>query len=296
VFRVPLALAAVMALPSIAAADVRIAVPPALLGGRVAPANPLPPPDPGQPEDADPSEVELSDPEFWSLVWPGAAAPGAAPDDIVMDCDEDANPGSCGLWGDAAATTSLQSVSADPPETTVAVSRALTPPIGTWMTSQTPTLRWAPSAGATHYNIQIYLGPRRVATAWTTRPKLVVPPRVIDQGRYYMWSVWPATGPRSAPMFGEQIGRSVFGVVLRPRIVFRATARGVQGEVRPRIPGAILVMSGPQSVVRHIPKRVRVGANSRFTLGVSRSDAERLHVCLVDPGQKPPKGIRRPVR
>lgn len=294
-FRLPLLLAAVMVAPSIAAADVRIAVPPSLLGGRVAPANPLPPPEPGQPP-VDDGEVELSDADFWSLVWPSAAAPAAAPDEIIMDCDEDLNPGSCGVWGDAASTASLQSIAAAPPETTVSVSRPLKPAIGTWMTSQTPTLRWTPSPGATHYNIQIYLGPHRVATAWTTRPRLVLPPRVIDQGRYYMWSVWPATGPRSKPVFGEQIGRSVFGVVLRPRIVFRATAHGVQGEVRPRIPGGLLALTGPQPVLRRILNRVRIGANSRFSLRVSERDAERLHVRLVDPGPTPPKGIRRPAR
>ena len=295
-FRVPLALAAVMVLPSIAAADVRIAVPPALLGGRVAPANPLPPPDPGQPADADDTEVDLADAEFWSLVWPSAAAPAAAPDEIDIDCDEDLNPTSCGLWGDAAATASLQSVSADPPESTVGVSRRLTPAVGAWMTSQTPKLSWTPSPAASHYNVQIYIGPRRVASAWTTRPQLVIPPRVIDQGRYYMWSVWPATGSRANPVFGEQIGRSVFGVVLRPRIVFRRTARGVQGEVRPRIPGGVLALSGPQSILRHVPKRIRVGANSRFSLGVSVRDSGRLGARLVDPGPTPPKGIRRPGR
>lgn len=302
-FRLSVALAAALALPSIAAADVRISVPPSLLGGRVAPANPLPPPDPANPvnpDDEDAGEIDLTDPDFWSLVWPSAATALAAPDDIEFDCDEDLNPGSCGLWGDAAAgagasTASIEEAfAAAPPESTVAVSRKLRPPIGTWITSQTPRLRWTPTSGATHYNVQIYLGRRRVASAWTRRPQLIVPPRVIDQGRYYMWSVWPASGPRTKPAFGEPLGRSVFGVILRPRIVFRSTATGVQGEVRPRIPGGVLALSAPRSIGARVPKRVRIGANSRFNLRISRHDAERLVVRLLDPGSRPPKGLRPP--
>ncbi len=302
-FRLPIALAAVLALPTIAAADVRIAVSPSLLGGRVAPANKLPPPDPADPvnpDDLDAGEVDLSDPNFWGLVWPSAATALAAPDDIVFDCDEDLNPGSCGLWGDAAAgagasAASVQeSVAASPPESTVGVSRRLRPAIGTWMTSQTPRLRWTPSSGATHYNVQIYLGPRRVASAWTTRPQLMVPPRVIDQGRYYMWSVWPAFGPRTKPAFRAPLGRSVFGVILRPRIVFRSTSTGVQGEVRPRIPGGLLALSAPRSFAARVPKRILIGSNSRFDLRISRRDAERLSARLLDSGSHPPKGLRPP--
>ena len=299
-FRLPIALAAVLALPTVAAADVRIAVPASLLGGRVAPANSLPPPDPAEPvdgDDRDAGEVDLTDPDFWRLVWPSAAAGLAAPDDIVFDCDEDLQPGSCGLWGDAAAELSppgavaQQVVAEAPPESTVGASRKLRPSIGTWMTRQTPRLRWTPTSGATHYNVQIFLGPRRVASAWTTRPELVVPPRVIDQGRYYMWSVWPAFGPRTKPVFGEPLGRSVFGVILRPRIVFRSTATGVQGEVRPRIPGGVIALNAPTSIAGRVPNRVRLGANSRFGLRISRRDAERLAARLVSPGSRPPKGL-----
>lgn len=302
-FRLRVALAAALALPTVAAADVRITVPSSLLGGRVAPANPLPPPDTTDPDvldDADAGEVDLSDPDFWSLVWPSAATALAAPDDIVFDCDEDLNPGSCGLWGDAAAGAGAsaasieEGVAAAPPERTVAVSRTLRPSIGTWMASQTPRLSWKPAAGATHYNVQIHLGRRRVATAWTTRPQLAVPPRVLDQGRYYMWSVWPASGPRTKPAFAEPLGRSVFGVVLRPRIVFRSTATGVQGEVRPRIPGGVLALGAPRSLGVRVPKRIRIGTNSRFNLRIARHDAERLVARLLDPGSRPPKGLRPP--
>jgi hypothetical protein len=302
-FRLTVALAAALALPAVAAADVRIVVPPSLLGGRVAPANPLPPPDPADavsPNDADAGEVDLTDPDFWSLVWPSSALALAAPDEIVFDCDEDLNPGSCGLWGAAAtgagaSAASIEAAVAAPvPESTVAASRRLRPALGTWMASQTPRLRWTPARGATHYNIQIFLGRRRVASAWTTRPRLLIPPRVIDQGRYYMWSVWPAFGPRTKPAFGEPLGRSVFGVILRPRIVFHSTATGVQGEIRPRIPGGLLALSGPGSIASRIPKRIHIGSNSRFNLRVTRREAEHVTARLLDSGPRPPKGLRPP--
>ena len=294
---------ATLAMASAAAADVRISVPSSLLGGRVAPGNPLPPPDPSDPpvdpNDRDAGEIDLADPDFWPLVWPSEAAAIAAPAEVVFDCDEDTNPTSCGIWGDDATTLSPAGANVhaagDPvPPSTTNPSRRLRPAIGTWMVSQTPRLSWTPTSGASHYNVQIYLGSKRVASAWTTRPELVVPPRVIDQGRYYMWSVWPATGPRTRPTFGEQIGRSVFGVVLRPRVVFRATANGVRGEVRPRIPGGVLRVSGPADLMRRVPTRVRISPASRIVLRVSLRDAERLTFRLLDVGQRPPKGLRRP--
>ncbi len=299
--RVSLALVASLALPAVAAADVRIAVPPSLLGGRVAPANILPPgEDPVGPNDLDAGEIDLTDPDFWRLVWPSAAGAIATPDEVIS-CDEDAQPGSCGVLGDDAAgltpvsgATTQESPAAGPLEATLAVARPLRPAIGSWMASQTPRLSWTPTPGATHYNVQIYLGPRRVASAWTKRPLLVVPSRAVDQGRYYMWSVWPAFGSPAKPTFGEQIGRSVFGVILRPRIVFRSTATGVQGEIRPRIPGGMIALRGPKDIAGRVPKRVRIGANSRINLRLSHRDAERLSARLLDPGPRPPSGLRPP--
>ncbi len=298
--RLPLVLAVSLTIPAAAAAYVRSGVRGVFLGGGVAPAN-VPPQapavDPAVTGDLDAGEIDLSDGNFWSLVWPSAAAAIAMPDEVAA-CDEDTQPGSCGLWGDDAATltpgAATQAVAPGQPlEATVAVARSLRPVIGAWMASQTPRLTWAPTPGASHYNVQIYLGPRRVASAWTSKPSLLIPPRAIDQGRYYMWSVWPAFGPRATPRFGEQIGRSVFGVILRPRIVFRSTPNGVRGEVRPRIPGGLLSLSAPRGLTGRVPKRVRIGADSRFALAISKRDAERLAARLLDPGPTPPRGIRR---
>ena len=86
----------------------------------------------------------------------------------------------------------------------------------------------------------------------------------------------------------------MFGVILRPRIVFRSTATGVQGEIRPRIPGGVIALRGPRDIAGRVPKRVRIGANSRINLRLSRRDAERLSARLLDPGPRPPSGLRPP--
>lgn len=293
------ALAAVLALPGLAAADVPIKVPSTLLGGRVAPGNPLPPQAPDAPAGFDDNEVDIEAEDFWNLVWPSEAAPIAMTDSV--DCDEELEPGACAVWNDAAAElmpsgAATQSVQA-PPEANLAPARRLRPGLGAWMASQTPTLRWEAEPGASHYHVQIYLGPRRVASAWTARTRLTLPPRLIHQGRYYMWSVWPATGPRRSPVFGPQIGRSVFGVVLRPRVVFRAApgSSGLRavGEVRPRIPGGVLTIAGPVARSAGLPRRVRIDATSRIRLALPRADAERITLRLVDVGDNPPKGLRR---
>lgn len=302
-----LALATALAVPGTASADVAIKIPRNLLGGRVAPANPLPPPpgaptDPGAALDPDFTDgvdgIDLLAPNFWALAWPYDAGPVADPGGFAADCDEDANPGSCGLWGnEAAQLVPLDEViptidPGDAPPSTNDVTARLSPPIGTWMADQTPTLRWTPEPRATHYNVQIYLGPRRVASAWTTDTHLTVPPRVLHQGRYYMWAVWPGFGAPKLGEFDEPIGRSVFGVVLRPRIVFTPTSFGVEGQVRPHIPGGILALhAGRGTAAGRVPSRIRVDGRGRIRLRITHDQAERLTARLTAPGPHPPRGI-----
>jgi hypothetical protein len=69
----------------------------------------------------------------------------------------------------------------------------------------------------------------------------------------------------------------------------------VQGEVRPRIPGGLIALRGPKDIAGRVPKRVRIGANSRINLRLSRRDVERLTARLLDPGTHPPKGLRPPL-
>ncbi len=298
-FRVPLFVAVVgLVVPTVATADVPISVPTELLGGRVAPAQTTAL-DPSDPDDAE--GVDLADPDFWDEAWPVGAAALPPPPEIEVDCDEDLSPGSCGVWGAEAAAlepellTSTSAVS-PLPESTVAVSRRLQPRLGAWMTSQTPTLRWTPEPGATRYNVQIFLGPRRVASVWTTGTRVRIPRKVVDQGRYYMWGVFPGFGSAARPTFREALGRSVFGVVLRPRIQFTAVAGGVVGEVRPHIPGGTLRLTRPRSLARRVPRTLVVNQNSRIRLAVTKREAERLQARLLTPGPTPPRGIRRPDR
>ncbi len=302
-----LALATALAVPGAASADVAIKIPRNLLGGRVAPGNALPPPtrdtpaDPGTAIDPDFTDgvdgIDLLAPNFWALAWPNDAGPVADPGGFTVDCDEDADPGSCGLWGnEASQLVPLDEVipTIDPgqaPPSTTHVAARLSPSIGTWMADQTPTLRWMPEPGATHYNVQIYLGPRRVASAWTTDTHLTVPPRVLDQGRYYMWGVWPGFGAPKLGEFDDPIGRSVFGVVLRPRIVFTPTSFGVEGQVRPHIPGGVLALRGPRGTAGRVPVRIRIDGRGRIRLRISPDQAERITARLIAPGVHPPRGI-----
>lgn len=293
-----IAIAASLAVPALAVADVPIKVPTNLLGGRVAPAQVVVP-EPGDPFAGD--GVNVDDPEFWTEVWPQEAGPIDPPADVPLDCDEN-DPESCGIWLDDAAGLDpvpvevLEPVEPPPAGSTTAtidVSRRLSPKFAKWMVSQTPMLRWTAEPGATRYNVQIYLGPRRVASVWTTGTTLRLPKRVIDQGRYYMWGVWPGFGSSRNPTFREPIGRSIFGVILRPRVVFHAAKNGVVGEVRPRIPGGTLQLRGPASLRGRFPTAVRIPANSRFRLNLPLGQAERLTARLVDQGGHPPRGLVR---
>lgn len=302
-----LALATAFAVPGAASADVAITIPRNLLGGRVAPGNLLPPAAPDAPADLvhpiDPDFTDLVDgiglltSNFWGFAWPSDAGPVTDPGAFAADCDEDADPGSCGVWGDEAAElVPLDAVipTIDPGRatpTTTDVAVRLDPPLGTWMADQTPTLRWTPEPGATHYNVQIFLGPRRVASAWTTDTHLTVAPRVIHQGRYYVWGVWPGFGAPRLGEFDEPIGRSVFGVVLRPRIVFTPTPFGVEGHVRPHIPGGVLALRGRRGTAGRVPARTRIDGRGRIRLRISRGQAERITARLLAPGMHPPPGI-----
>jgi len=103
--------------------------------------------------------------------------------------------------------------------------------------------------------------------------------------------VWPGFGAPKLGEFDEPIGRSVFGVVLRPRIVFTPTSFGVEGQVRPHIPGGILALRGPHGTGGRVPARLRIDGRGRIRLRVTQDQAERHTVRLVSPGAHPPRGI-----
>ena len=71
------------------------------------------------------------------------------------------------------------------------------------------TLRWRPQPGATYYNVQVWLGSRKILTTWPTSPRLGLP-RLAPGA--YTWFVWPGRGARTAHRYGPLVGRSTFVV------------------------------------------------------------------------------------
>jgi len=304
--------AALLAVPAAASADVRIQVPRSLLGGTVPAGRPAPPdaarptapsvPD-GTAADTEDDGIDPSDPDFWELVWPLDVEPLPFPEDALADACPTGLADDCVLTGVEAGplpdpTAAVANELSPPPvASTTAAARHLSPPFAAWMVSQTPTLSWRPARGASSYNVQLLLGRRRVLSAWSRDNHLTVPTHAVDQGRYYVWAVWPAFGPPRRPTFGPPIGRSIFGVILRPRIVFRAIpgshGRAVDGEVRPHIPDALLALRRPATVGRRVPARLRTDAGSHVLLRVSLREASHIRPRLLDSGPRPPKGLRR---
>jgi hypothetical protein len=144
--------------------------------------------------------------------------------------------------------------------------------------------------------VQVFRGERRVLNAWTDATRLRVPRGVLRQGRAYVWTVWPGSGPRRAARYAAPIGRSTFAVTLRPRIVFRTpgTGRGTVAEVRPHIPFGTLRLTRPAGLSRRVPPTVTIDRRGRFSLPISSRSAERLGAILTDRGPMPPVGLRGP--
>ena len=83
-----------------------------------------------------------------------------------------------------------------------------------------PRLTWTPVRNATYYNVQLYIGGRKVLTAWPSGPSFQVPRSWRFQGRThrlvpgrYRWYVWPGLGPRSASRYGQLVGTRTFVLV-----------------------------------------------------------------------------------
>lgn len=296
-----LAVAALAAAPAAATADVNIGVPVRFLGGPIAPAVPVAAPVGGGPAAGD------------ALSLAGPAPAGAAL--LGYPCDTP-DPADCMDWTDAGdltpppGTPDAEPGSADPPviaaaprvpdpATAAATAGGLIAPAPeSWLPWQTPLLRWRPSAGATHYNVQVFRGTRLVMSAWPRAAQLRVPRGVLQQGRTYVWVVWPGRGPRAAPRYGATpIGRATFQVTLRPRLVFR-TPGGAPGttiaEVRPHIPFGRLRLVRATPALRGLPGQIVLDARGFAALPVTARSAERLGAVLLDRGPTPPLGLRAP--
>jgi len=230
---------------------------------------------------ADPGAGET--PPDFTTPGPGAAAGG-----------EDAPAGDDGGAMATAPVPALLAMPPAPAEAQRAAGGLRTPPPADWLRRQRPVLGWSAVPGARFYNVQVFRGPRRVMNAWSRATSLRVPPGVLDQGRPYVWVVWPGAGTRARVRFGAPVGRSTFRVVLRPRLVFRRPGRGagVVAETRPRIPGAVLRLTAPAGLTARVPRRVVADDRGLIALPVPRAAAERLRASLVDRGPRPPLGLR----
>lgn len=306
--------AAALAAPAAASADIPIAVPARFLGGPVAPVlaldQPLPPagsgPAPGRPSR---SPATVKDPcagepaSDCVVLGPGAqtdAPPypeigpelGPEPPPEEPDTPEDpAAPG--GANGSFALAPAVPVAAPAAHEWRTSFGGLSAPRPAAWLPWQTPTLRWRATPGASYYNVQVFRGARRVVNAWPTAPRLVLPRGALEQGRTYVWAVWPAAGPRARASYGPEVGRSLFGVTLRPRLVLHRPGSGrLLAETRPHIPRAVLRLSGPAVRAGRVPGRAITDAAGRLRLGVARAAADRLRARLVSPGPLPPVGLR----
>jgi hypothetical protein len=310
-----IAAAAALALPAAASADVDIDVPRPLLGGPIATPLPALTPDgiaagPGRPSRAAGASVRcMSATGGDCLVWgpradiepvpvplPGPGGLGIAPDDgvgVEQEPPPDADTPDPPIEA-AVRPRPVPAVAPTAAELAQAFGGLVSPKASDWLAWQRTTLRWRPYPRATDYNVQVFRGQRRVLNAWSKDTRLPVPMGVLKQGRTYVWVVWPANGPRSQARFALPVGRSTFAVTLRPRIVFRTRARGVEAEVRPHIPFGTLRLRRPDGLRARVPSTVTINRRGRFDLLISKRAAERLGAFLRERGPEPPVGLRGP--
>lgn len=306
--------ASALALPASAVADVYVAVPAGFLGGPIWTPVPVLSPDvagrpslaPRMPADdcrgADPGDCVVVGPDAQTdavpLPAPGPAGVGTPGDGTGVEQDpppaEDTPEDPEGEGQAAQARPAVPAVAPPPEALTQALGGLTHPRAADWLAWQRPTLRWRARAGAAYYNVQIFRGARRVLSAWSSATRLRVPEGVLEQGRSYVWVVWPGSGPRGAARYGTPVGRSTFAVTLRPRIVFHGRGRGrTVAEVRPHIPGGRIRLVRPRGLAR-VPAVVTVDRRGRFSLPISARTAERLGAALVGRGPSPPVGLRGP--
>jgi hypothetical protein len=100
------------------------------------------------------------------------------------------------------------------------VAALLTPRAGAQIAVVPITLRWPTVSGAQYYNVQLFIGTRKVLSAWPTAPKLRVSRSWTYRGARFVlpnrakvrWYVWPAVGPTTTPTYGPMVGASTFWI------------------------------------------------------------------------------------
>ena len=71
-------------------------------------------------------------------------------------------------------------------------------------------LRWKKSKRASYYNVQVYLGSKRITQAWPRGTSFRIPKSKLRKGKVYTWYVWPGIGSKSRGRYGNMIGKSTF--------------------------------------------------------------------------------------
>ena len=84
---------------------------------------------------------------------------------------------------------------------------------------QAPSLTWAKASKAHYYNVQIYLGRKKVLSVWPKSPTLKLKSKwSFNHHTYtlkpglYRWYVWPGIGRASSRRYGKLVGSSTFRV------------------------------------------------------------------------------------
>ena len=80
-----------------------------------------------------------------------------------------------------------------------------------------PLLHWAPTAGASYYNVQLWHGKQKVLSIWPSVTHLQLIATWTFDGKkqkllpgVYTWYVWPGLGPRGAARYGPLLGSHTF--------------------------------------------------------------------------------------
>jgi hypothetical protein len=76
-------------------------------------------------------------------------------------------------------------------------AKRLSPKAGAKIRSLTPVLRWKlHPKGVKIYNLQMFLGTKKILSRFPTAQSFRVPKGVLKPGKRYVWRIWPYFGPK----------------------------------------------------------------------------------------------------
>ncbi len=71
-------------------------------------------------------------------------------------------------------------------------------------------LSWPAAKAARYYNVQLFMGKKRVFVSWPANRTLSLPRAKLRRGRTYTWYVWPGLGAKAKARYGKLIGKNSF--------------------------------------------------------------------------------------